>query len=72
MTTIADATGYTDQDNGQEVEGGHPLLNAPKSGASPKTKSKSIPGPANLYPNLPCPHCDEGQEFHLCTCLPIS
>ena len=28
MTTIADATGYTDQDNGQEVEEGHLLLNA--------------------------------------------
>jgi len=61
MTSITDATGYTDQDNGHTDQTEQPLTNAPKTGANPET----IP---HNYLNYSCPHCDDGCYFAACEC----
>lgn len=40
MTTIPDATGYSDQDNGQKTGAGQTRNHAPKTGASPNAADR--------------------------------
>ena len=62
MTSITDATGYTDQDSGHSDHANQTLTNAPKPGAS------YISGPLDPYTYPACPHCSEGREFSPCRC----